>query len=514
MTAISQHSLEESAPARLRGSLPDATADHEGDVRRRLRRRLVLLDCAALLGAWCTMPLSAAPELEPRTGLVVVVIIAVSIALLMWQRLYRAHTCAVRSLEVVRLGRVAVLAAVAGLLAGWVLHADVAPVPVALHAGLAFALLVAGRGVYRSWLRVERASGRHIRTVAVVGMNDDALSLIGLLVDEADLGYRVAGVFCDRYEMPEDCPVGWLGPSNDILATLERGGIGGVILVATALDPDVRNILLQTLAGGGVDTQVSIGLERVECRRLRAVPVAHEPTFFVEPRRPQRPRLAMKRLFDVVVGALALVAAMPIIAFAAVAIVLTDGRPILYRQVRVGRDGRRFHVLKLRTMYADAEKQLHLLHDQNERTGPLFKIAEDPRITKVGRLLRGAGLDELPQLWNVLRGEMSLVGPRPPLPREVEEFDEELLERFRMRPGITGLWQVEARDNPSFRMYRHLDLFYVENWSLGLDLGIILATVEMMAKKLVVNRLPTRSTAPDDRAPTYPVEQLRPVEGR
>ena len=184
----------------------------------------------------------------------------------------------------------------------------------------------------------------------------------------------------------------------------------------------------------------------------------------------------MKRLLDVVVGALALVAAMPIIVLATVAIVLTDGRPILYRQVRVGRDGRRFHVLKLRTMYADAEKQLHLLHDQNERTGPLFKIAKDPRITKVGRLLRGAGFDELPQLWNVLRGEMSLVGPRPPLPREVEEFDEELLERFRMRPGITGLWQVEARDNPSFRMYRHLDLFYVENWSLGLDLGIILAT--------------------------------------
>ena len=514
MTAISQHSLEESAPARLRRSLPDTTADHEGDVRRRLRRRLVLLDCAALLGAWCTMPMFAAPELELRTALVVVVIVAVSIALLMWQRLYRAHTCAVRSLEVARLGRVAMLAAVAGLLAGWVLHADVAPVPVALHAGLAFALLAAGRGVFRSWLRVERAGGRHIRTVAVVGMNDDALSLIGLLVDEADLGYRVAGVFCDRDEVPEDCPVGWLGPSSDILATLERGGIGGVILVATALDPDVRNSLLRTLRGGGVDTQVSIGLERVDCRRLRAVPVAHEPTFFVEPARPQRPRLAIKRLFDVVVGALALVAAMPIVALAAVAIVLTDGKPILYRQVRVGRDGRRFHVLKLRTMYADAEKQLHLLHDQNERTGPLFKIAEDPRITKVGRLLRGAGFDELPQLWNVLCGEMSLVGPRPPLPREVEEFDEELLERFRMAPGITGLWQVEARDNPSFRMYRHLDLFYVENWSLGLDLGIILATVEMMAKKLVVNRLPTRSTAPDDQASTYPVERLRPVEGR
>ena len=153
-------------------------------------------------------------------------------------------------------------------------------------------------------------------------------------------------------------------------------------------------------------------------------------------------------------------------------------RPAIFRQVRVGKDGQPFTLFKLRTMVPDAEQQLVDVTSVNQRAGgPLFKAKRDPRRTRVGRILEMTSLDELPQLLNVLRGDMSLVGPRPALPHEVAQFDDELLGRHRVQPGITGLWQVEARDKPDFEIYRRLDLFYVENWSIGLDLAIMFSTV-------------------------------------
>jgi lipopolysaccharide/colanic/teichoic acid biosynthesis glycosyltransferase len=136
-------------------------------------------------------------------------------------------------------------------------------------------------------------------------------------------------------------------------------------------------------------------------------------------------------------------------------------------------------------MVPDAELRLDELEAANQRSGPLFKMRDDPRITRVGRLLRESSLDELPQLINVLRGEMSLVGPRPALPKEIEKFDDDLRQRAKVRPGLTGLWQVEARDNPSFDAYRRLDLYYVENWSLSLDFVILIATAEHVATRLL-----------------------------
>ena len=171
------------------------------------------------------------------------------------------------------------------------------------------------------------------------------------------------------------------------------------------------------------------------------------------------------------------------LAVAALAIKLDDGGPVLYRQERVGRDGRRFKVLKLRTMVPDASAQLEHLAARNERNGPLFKLSLDPRVTRVGRFLRSTSIDELPQLVNVVRGDMSLVGPRPALPSELERFDHELRKRISVPPGLTGLWQVEARDNPSFHTYRRLDLFYVDNWSLAMDLAIIAGTVWVVVER-------------------------------
>ena len=183
-------------------------------------------------------------------------------------------------------------------------------------------------------------------------------------------------------------------------------------------------------------------------------------------------------------SALLLVMTAPLIAAAALAIRLTDHGPAIYRSQRIGREGKTIQVLKLRTMVRDAHKLMVDVAALNERTGgPLFKASDDPRVTKIGRILRATSIDELPQLWNVLNGSMSLVGPRPALPDEVKHFDPELQRRDEMRPGITGLWQVEARDNPSFSVYRRLDLSYIDNWSLGLDVAIVASTAHQLVAR-------------------------------
>ncbi|MGD0606742.1 MAG: sugar transferase, partial [Streptosporangiaceae bacterium] len=176
----------------------------------------------------------------------------------------------------------------------------------------------------------------------------------------------------------------------------------------------------------------------------------------------------------------------PVLLAVAIVIRLEDGGPVLYRHPVIGRYGVQTNVLKLRTMVPDAAKLTDDLAAMNERKGgPLFKASNDPRVTQIGRILRATSIDELPQLWDVLTGRMSLVGPRFAMPKEAAQFDEELQRRTVMRPGITGLWQTEARDNPSFSAYRRLDLLYVDNWSLGLDLVILVNTVHAVTVRAV-----------------------------
>jgi lipopolysaccharide/colanic/teichoic acid biosynthesis glycosyltransferase len=188
-------------------------------------------------------------------------------------------------------------------------------------------------------------------------------------------------------------------------------------------------------------------------------------------------RVAAKRGFDIVVAVVALVLAAPILAVASAAIALEDRGPILFRQRRLGQHGRQFEMLKLRTMVTDAEARRAEVLALNEADGPLFKIRRDPRITRIGRLLRKLSIDEIPQFWNVLRGEMSVVGPRPALPAERAAWGPDTGERLRVKPGITGMWQVSGRASTSFEEYERLDRYYVDNWSLGHDLSIVARTV-------------------------------------
>jgi exopolysaccharide biosynthesis polyprenyl glycosylphosphotransferase len=186
---------------------------------------------------------------------------------------------------------------------------------------------------------------------------------------------------------------------------------------------------------------------------------------------------ATKRIIDVFIAALALIILAPVMALIAICIRLDTPGPVLFRQFRCGRDGKLFVFLKFRGMVAGAETLRETLESQNEADGPIFKIRNDPRLTRVGRVLRRTSLDELPQLWNVLRGDMSLIGPRPPVPDEVARYEAWQLDRLLVPGGISGLWQVSGRSEMSFAEMVQLDLTYIEQWSLWLDLVILLRTV-------------------------------------
>lgn len=187
--------------------------------------------------------------------------------------------------------------------------------------------------------------------------------------------------------------------------------------------------------------------------------------------------LLLKRALDVALSALVLVVLSPLFLVMALLIILTSRGPVFYRQTRCGLGGRRFTLLKFRSMVSNADQLLHHLEELNEVDGPVFKMRNDPRCTVIGRWMRMLSLDELPQLWNVLRGDMSLVGPRPPLPAEVEQYESWQRRRLRMRPGLTCLWVLEGRSRLQFDRWVKLDLLYIDNWSVWLDFKILLRTI-------------------------------------
>lgn len=429
---------------------------------------------------------------------------AVTVVAIAAQRLYLSRVCSIRAVEIARLGRGVGAVAVSALLLPS-LPLGIESAGVALGAATAFLLVVVNRGFYRYWLQVGRREGRFLRPVIMVGTNEEASDpdLAKLIDDHPELGYRVVGVVGDGPGPDEPTiPAPLMGDFDRALDAVTATGANGVIVAVSALTPAQLNTLVRQLLRRNVHVHLSNGLRGIDHRRLRSQPLAHEPFFYLEPMKLARWQLATKRVMDVVGALIAAVLALPVLAVAAVAIKIQDRGPVLFDQSRVGRHGRPFTIHKLRTMSPGAEKRYDALAAvQPGREGPLIKVANDPRRTTVGRVLERTSIDELPQLWNVLRGTMSLVGPRPAQAVEVSNFDDELLTRLEVLPGITGLWQVEARDNPSYSAYRRYDLFYIENWTVSLDVAILIATVQRVLLRgldlLVERRRAEMGTAPD-----------------
>ena len=465
-----------------------------------LRRRLVALDVTALVIAWLPAQIWKYSEgTEIWKWLVIeVVLVSSGVVLFDLQGLYLARVASSRTEEIRRIVRVTVALAVvhAGLLT--VMSVEVHVRWLFIGPGLLVILLLWFRGGYRAWLAAARASGHHLRDVVVVGTNADAADLVAMLREHPEAGFRVRGVVGDASSAGvHGLSSLHLGTTHQVHERLDELDIRGVIVVVGALPARELTPLVHTLEEEGVHIQVSNGLLGMSHRRLRATPVAYQSMYYLEPAENASWQQQLKRWLDVALAGFTLLVASPLMGAIALAITLTDRGPVLFRQTRVGRDGELFHMMKFRSMVVNAEDRLAALVAEagNERHGPLFKLEHDPRVTRIGRFIRATSLDELPQLFNVLKGEMSIVGPRPALPSEVAQFDDRLLDRLQMPPGITGLWQVEARDNPHFGAYRRLDLFYVDNWSLNLDIIILVATVEQVLSKAV--RTLFRRTRPD-----------------
>jgi exopolysaccharide biosynthesis polyprenyl glycosylphosphotransferase len=241
-------------------------------------------------------------------------------------------------------------------------------------------------------------------------------------------------------------------------------------------DSEFLKRLSWQLEGNAAELVLSSPLADVVGPRLALKPVEGLPLIQVEIPTFEGSRYLLKRTMDIAISAIALLFIGVMTPFIALAIKIDDGGPILFRQTRVGRDGRHFHMLKFRSMSNNAEVVRDELHEQNEGAGPLFKMRGDPRITRVGAILRKYSIDELPQFWNVMIGDMSVVGPRPPLPSEVTAYDGTVYRRLYIKPGITGLWQISGRSDLSWEDTVRLDLRYVENWSVVGDLTIVWRT--------------------------------------
>lgn len=340
--------------------------------------------------------------------------------------------------------------------------------------------LLAGRLAVRKALHRLRLKGALQERVLIVGGPVHVDEIADVLRRERWLGYQVVGALTPAGIAGEATAAGVpvIGAADILSMRAQVADIDVLFLAGGAgiSGSDLRRMVWD-LEEQDVQLVMAPSMTEVDGNRVRVQPVAGLPLVHVAPPTWTGATRVGKRLFDVVGSAFGLLLISPLLVLIALRIKLHDGGPVLFRQIRVGRDGERFACLKFRTMVVDAEERLAELQQQIGFEGGLFKMEDDPRITGPGRWLRRFSLDELPQLFNVLRGEMSLVGPRPPLPSEVDTYDDDALRRLHIRPGMTGLWQVSGRSNLTFEEAVRLDLFYVDNWSMVQDLAILARTL-------------------------------------
>ena len=348
---------------------------------------------------------------------------------------------------------------------------------------VAVLLLALSRTIQDTIIGRLHARGIGVQRTIIVGAGEIGRTVMRTIVARPGLGYQIVG-FVDDNPEKGNSDIGrfpGLGPVNKLPDLIEEKNVDQVIITLPWMYHRKIMGIVRTCERRNVNAHIvpdlfQMSLSRVDVDDLGGVPLVgvREVGFG------QRVR-AIKRVVDIVGAVVGLTLGAPVLGLIAIAIRLDSPGPVIFRQTRVGANGKTFELYKFRSMYQGAEAKLEELRDLSEVDGPIFKMKDDPRVTPVGRILRRTSLDELPQLWNVLRGEMSLVGPRPPLPSEVNEYLEWHKKRMEVRPGVTGLWQVSGRSLLSFDEQCLLDIYYIENWSLWLDFQILLRTVPEVA---------------------------------
>lgn len=337
--------------------------------------------------------------------------------------------------------------------------------------------------------------GINIRKALVVGVGVAAQRIMKDIVERPELGYMLIGYAADSTDLPTSAnwliPIGRrfssglrrLGGLKDVVPIIDQQRPHEVIVALPATHHEQTLAILDSCRESGVEFKLVPDLFEMRFNEVRIDALNGVPLIGVKDFALRGGNLFIKRVMDVALVLIALaIAAVPMF-IVATAIKLTSPGSVLFKQKRVGKGGRVFMCYKFRSMYKDAEARLEELRHLNEVDGPIFKMKNDPRLTRVGKLIRQTSLDELPQLFNILRGDMSWVGPRPPTPDEVQQYSEWHLKRLDVTSGLTGLWQVSGRSNLTFDEMVKLDLYYAENWSLRVDLMIMLRTVPAVLRR-------------------------------
>jgi len=343
-----------------------------------------------------------------------------------------------------------------------------------------FGALLAATLVVRIVMRASFGSahrrGYNRRNVLVLGTGAIGQDLAAKLEDHAELGLHVIGFLGDE---ADKLPSRWryLGPIDDLLDVIHREVVDEVAICLLTEDWGLIESIATTCEAEGKLVRLPVAMPRLTIATAHVEDLQGTPVLSLLSGPNAALALLGKRAIDIGAAFLGMILLAPLLGAISLAILVREGRPIFYRQERVGLHGRRFRLVKFRSMVADAEARLASLQEHNEIDGHAFKMTADPRITRIGQFLRRSSLDELPQLWNVLVGEMSLVGPRPPLPSEVAGYDIWHRRRLSMKPGITGLWQIEGRNLAEFDRWVQKDLEYIDRWSPWLDIQILLRTI-------------------------------------
>jgi len=360
----------------------------------------------------------------------------------------------------------------------------VVAVPPALLLTVGFRLLA------RNALVQRRRAGVALEPVLLVGRAASLPALVRSIEADAAAGLRSLGACLPDDELAdravvaalESLGVPVLGGLDAIHDAATRHGATAVAVVAGDIPGAVIRSIAWDIEAIGAELIVSSGLAEVAGQRIQVQTVGGAPLLRVDAPRFSGLRYHVKSVFDRVVAITGLVVLAPVLLVLGLLVRFSSRGPAFYLQERVGRNGKPFRMVKFRSMQVDAEAQLEVLRERNEQDGVLFKMREDPRVTSVGRWLRRFSLDELPQLFNVLSGSMSLVGPRPPLPSEVARYEGDVRRRLLVKPGLTGLWQVSGRSDLAWEDAVRLDLHYVDNWSLSLDLQLLFRTARVVVQ--------------------------------
>ncbi len=356
---------------------------------------------------------------------------------------------------------------------------------------LGVSLLFFSRRVWRAWVLNRRAHGSFLANALVIGGVRSAQDIMRRFIADPVHGLRVVGVWVpdrvagrrERIHVGDvDVPV--MGTETGLVDALAVDAVDTVVVTDTEhLGHDGMRELAWALEGNDVDLLVAPNVVDVAGPRVHLEAHGNMPLIYLSGPAYSRARTIGRAVFDRCFSLLVLVLGLPVLVLAALAIRLTSKGPIFYRSERIGAHGVPFEMFKFRTMVLDADQVREELVKHNIGAGPLFKMRDDPRVTPVGRLLRRFSIDEIPQFINVLRGDMSVVGPRPPLQCEVDTYDETVMRRLLIKQGVTGLWQVSGRSDLSWEDSVRLDIDYVENWSMMRDLQIILQTLRAVLQR-------------------------------